>query len=230
MMELIDFLRKLPTPEYLQSWGPSLYFLLPAIVFAETGLLVGFFLPGDSLLFTAGVLVASGNLNVALLAAVLIAAAIAGDTVGYWIGRSTGPKIFTRERSLLFRPEHLLWTRAFYERHGGRTIILARFIPIARTFAPVVAGVAEMNYSRFVAYNVFGGAGWVLSLTIAGWGLGQFTWIRTHIDLVVVAIVFLSILPGIVEVARARFRKKPRPAPPPAGAPEEAARRTPAEV
>lgn len=211
MMQFVDFLRKLPTPEYLRLWGPYLYALLTAIVFAETGLLVGFFLPGDSLLFTAGVLVGTGDLNVVLLVTLLAAAAIAGDTVGYWIGRTTGPRIFTREKSLFFARDHLLWTKEFYERHGGKTIILARFVPIARTFAPVVAGVAQMQYRRFVAYNVFGGAGWVVSLTLLGWGLAQFEWIRKHIDLVVVAIIFISILPGLVEVIRARRRARLAP-------------------
>jgi membrane-associated protein len=219
-MQFIDFLRKLPTPEYLHQWGPYLYALLTAIIFAETGLLVGFFLPGDSLLFTAGVLVGNGDLDIRLLLALLCAAAIAGDTAGYWLGRTTGPRIFKREKSIFFARDHLLWTKAFYERHGGKTIILARFVPIARTFAPVVAGVAEMRYRRFIAYNVFGGIGWVVSLTLLGWGLGQVEWVRKHIDIAVVTIIFLSILPGIIEFLRARRGAASRAAAPPA-APSE---------
>ena len=141
--------------------------LIAAIVFAETGLLVGFFLPGDSLLVTAGIFCTSANptgtplLNIVSLNVVVIVAAIIGDTVGYWIGAKAGPKIFTREKSLFFSRKHLLRTKEFYERHGGKTIIIARFMPIIRTFAPVVAGVGKMSYRRFVSYNVFGGIGWV---------------------------------------------------------------------
>jgi membrane-associated protein len=207
-MDFLDFLRKLPTPEYLVTWGPYLYVFLTAIIFAETGLLAGFFLPGDSLLFTAGMLVATGNLDIILLNALLISAAIIGDTVGYWIGRKAGPKIFTREKSIFFNKDHLLWTKEFYERHGGKTIIIARFLPIARTFAPVVAGVGQMEYRRFVAYNVFGGIGWVVSLTLAGWALGHVAWVRKNIDLVVLAIIIISGLPVVIEVAKQRRRKR----------------------
>ncbi len=217
MAEFIDFVRKLPSPEYLATWGPYLYVLLTAIVFAETGLLFGFFLPGDSLLFAAGVLVAAGDLDIVLLNVLLISAAIAGDTLGYWIGRKTGPRIFTKEKSFFFNPDHLRWTREFYERHGGKTIIIARFVPIARTFAPVVAGVGAMNYRRFVAYNVLGGIGWVTSLTLLGWALGNVGWVRRHIDLVVLAIIIASISPGIVEWLRHRARQRSRGASSPAG-------------
>jgi membrane-associated protein len=180
---------------------------------------VGFFLPGDSLLFAAGVLVAAGDLDITLLVGLLSAAAIAGDTLGYWIGRKAGPRIFTRPKSFFFRPDHLVWTREFYERHGPKTIVLARFVPIARTFAPVVAGVGQMEYRRFVAYNVFGGIGWVASLTLMGWGLGQVAWIRRHVDLVVVAIVILSVLPGVIEFLRARARRRAALAAPPGESP-----------
>ena len=143
------------------------------IVFAETGLLVGFFLPGDSLLVTAGVFAGTGQLNILHLNLILIAAAILGDTVGYWFGRKTGPALFTRPKSLLFNPAHLKRAHDFYERHGGKTIVLARFMPLVRTFAPIVAGWAQMPYRRFLAFNVFGGALWVLSMTLIGYFLGQ---------------------------------------------------------
>lgn len=182
--------------------------VITAIVFSETGLMVGFFLPGDSLLFTAGALAAQGHLSIALLNGVLILAAIAGDTVGYWIGRRAGPSLFRRPRSLLFHPEHLRRARDFYEAHGGKTIILARFMPIIRTFAPVVAGMGRMDYGRFVFFNVFGGAMWVLSMTLAGYFLGTIPFVQRHFEAVVLAIIFLSILPGVVAVVRERAKAK----------------------
>jgi membrane-associated protein len=181
---------------------------MTVIVFAETGLMVGFFLPGDSLLVTAGVFAAAGKLSIVWLNVVLIAAAIAGDTVGYWIGRKAGPALFNRPRSRFFNPAHLRHAHDFYEKHGGKTIILARFMPIVRTFAPVVAGMGRMNYRRFVSFNVFGGALWVLSMTLIGFYLGQFAWVRKNIEIVIVIVVFLSILPGIIAFARERFRRK----------------------
>ncbi len=208
--DLHDFILKLTSPEYLQSFGPWLYALLAAIVYAETGLFT-FFLPGDSLLFVAGVLVGKGELNIAALVALLAAAAIAGDNTSYWIGRVAGPRIFTREKSFFLSKDHLDFTRRFYERHGVKTIILARFVPIARTFAPVVAGVGAMRYRRFLAYDVVGGVAWVGIMTCAGYTLGRFEWIRAHIDLVALAIVALSLTPGAVEILRA-WRRKPDPA------------------
>jgi membrane-associated protein len=178
------------------------------IVFAETGLMIGFFLPGDSLLVTAGVFAAAGKLDIWTLNLLLIAAAIVGDTVGYWIGRRAGPALFTRPKSLLFNPRHLKRAHDFYEKHGGQTIILARFMPIVRTFAPVVAGMGQMNYRRFVAFNVIGGIGWVVSMTLIGYFLGQFAWVRRNIEIVILVVVFLSILPGIVAFAREWLRKR----------------------
>ncbi|MDQ2979834.1 MAG: VTT domain-containing protein [Acidobacteriota bacterium] len=172
------------------------------IVFAETGLMIGFFLPGDSLLVTAGVFAARGNLNIWALNGLLIAAAILGDTVGYWIGRRAGTALFTRPKSLLFNPRHLKRAHDFYEKHGGKTIILARFMPIVRTFAPVVAGMAQMNYRRFVSFNVVGGVLWVVSMTLIGYFLGQFEWVRKNIEVVILIVVFASILPGIIAFAR----------------------------
>ncbi len=172
------------------------------IVFAETGLLVGFFLPGDSLLVTAGIFAGTGQLNILHLNAVLILAAIFGDTVGYWFGRKTGPALFTRPKSLLFNPKHLKRAHDFYEKHGGKTIVLARFMPIVRTFAPIVAGMGNMPYRRFLGFNVFGGALWVLSMTLIGYFLGQIPGVKEHVEIVIVTVVFLSILPGIIAAAK----------------------------
>jgi membrane-associated protein len=178
------------------------------VVFAETGLMVGFFLPGDSLLVTAGVFAASGQLNIWLLMGVLVVAAIVGDTVGYWIGHQAGPALFKRPKSLLFNPKHLRRAHDFYEKYGGQTIILARFMPIVRTFAPVVAGMGGMNYRRFLSFNVIGGFLWVVSMTLIGYFLGHFAWVRKNIELVILIVVFLSILPGIVAFAREKLKKR----------------------
>ncbi len=154
-------------------------------MFSETGLLVGFFLPGDSLLFTAGALAAQGHFSIVLLNTLLIVAAIVGDTVGYWFGRKMGSALFTRPKSLFFNPAHLRRAHDFYEKHGGKTIVLARFMPIIRTFAPVVAGMGKMDYGRFLAFNVFGGIGWVLSMTFAGYFLGQVAFVQRHFEVVI---------------------------------------------
>lgn len=181
---------------------------MTAIVFAETGLLVGFFLPGDSLLVTAGVFAATGKLNVWHIIGLLSVAAIVGDTVGYWFGRRVGQALFTRPRSLLFNPDHLRRAHDFYEKHGGKTIIIARFMPIVRTFAPIVAGMGRMNYRRFVSFNVFGGILWVISMTGIGYFLGQIPGVREHIEIVIVVVVFLSILPGIIAGGREWMKKR----------------------
>ena len=174
--------------------------LLTIIVFVETGLLIGFFLPGDSLLVTAGIFAAKGDLDLLTLNLALSAAAIVGDTVGYRIGYTTGPKIFTRENSLLFNRKHLISAKEFYDRYGGFTIVIARFIPIIRTFAPVVAGVGAMSYRRFLAFNVFGGIFWVMMTTLAGYFLGTFIPnIQEQIHLVIAIVIFLSLLPGMIK-------------------------------
>jgi membrane-associated protein len=174
--------------------------VLTIIVFVETGLLIGFFLPGDSLLVTAGIFAAKGDLDLLTLNLALSAAAIVGDTVGYRIGYTTGPKIFTRENSLLFNRKHLLSAKEFYDRYGGFTIVIARFIPIIRTFAPVVAGVGAMSYKRFLAFNVFGGTFWVMTTTLAGYFLGTLIPnIHEQIHLVIAIVIFLSLLPGIIK-------------------------------
>jgi membrane-associated protein len=189
----------------LVEWGGLV--MLNAIVFAETGLMVGFFLPGDSLLVTAGVFAATGRPNIWLLLVTVTLSAIVGDQLGYYIGHRTGPRIFRREDSLLFKRAHLRRAHDFYERHGGKTIILARFMPIIRTFAPVVAGVGAMTYRRFVAFNVIGGIAWVWSMSLLGYSLGHAVPdIERNIHLVIVAVVFLSILPGLVELVRSRGR------------------------
>ena len=203
----MEFLLELASGRYalddLVRWGG--YAVLVAIVFAETGLLVGFFLPGDSLLITAGLVAGSGGLNIWWVNVLVMAAAIVGDSVGYAIGYRAGPRIFTREDSLLFHRRHLIRTREFYARHGGKTIVLARFIPIIRTFAPVVAGVGQMAYRRFLFFNVFGGIGWVAGLTWAGYLLGQTVPnIDQHVHLVVAIVIVLSVLPIVGEIIKAR--------------------------
>jgi membrane-associated protein len=190
----------------LIRWGG--YVVLVAIVFTETGLLIGFFLPGDSLLITAGLVAATGALDIWWLNGLLIVAAIVGDSVGYAIGFRAGPRLFTREKSLLFRPSHVERTRQFYERHGVKTIVIARFVPIVRTFAPVVAGVGQMEYRRFLIYNVVGGVGWVMSMTWAGYLLGQtIPNIGDHIHVVVVIVIVLSLIPIAVELYKERRRR-----------------------
>jgi membrane-associated protein len=209
---LLEFVRTLTTPEKLIALlstvlgGPFGYVLLFAVVFAETGLLVGFFLPGDSLLFTVGVVAGAGHLNIVVINIVLMAAAIIGDTVGYLLGRQAGPHIFARPDSRFFKREHLLRTKQFYEKHGGKTIIYARFIPIIRTFAPFVAGVGEMNYGRFISFNVFGGIGWVFAMTMLGYYLGMVPFVRQNFEKVIMAIIFVSVLPVLVEAVKARRR------------------------
>jgi membrane-associated protein len=190
----------------LIRWGG--YVLLVAIVFTETGLLVGFFLPGDSLLITAGLVAAAGALNIWWINALLIVAAIVGDSVGYAIGARIGPRLFTREKSLLFNPRHVERTRRFYARHGAKTIVIARFVPIIRTFAPVVAGVGQMPYRRFLFYNVAGGVGWVTSMTWAGYLLGRvIPNIAEYIHIVVVVVIVLSVIPIVVEILKERRRR-----------------------
>ncbi len=177
------------------------------IVFTETGLFVGFFLPGDSLLVTAGIFAAAGMLNVYYLVILGSICAVVGDQVGYFIGRSAGQALYTREDSFFFRKSHLERAHEFYEKYGGKTIVLARFIPIVRTFAPAVAGAAAMNYRRFVTYNVFGGVLWVCGMVILGYTLGSaIPNVERHIHLIIVVVIFLSVLPPIIEMLRQRFR------------------------
>src|SRR5918997_164630 len=184
------------------------------IVFAETGLAVGFFLPGDSLLVFAGLIARAGRLTVAILLSTLFVAAVVGDAVGYYTGHKLGPRLFTRKKSLLFRPSHLQKANEFYEKYGGKTIIIARFVPIVRTFAPIVAGAAQMSYRRFVVYNLVGGFLWVFSMILAGYFLGTIVEnalgikLEDHIEKVVVVVVFLSLLPPVYEYLKSRREKK----------------------
>lgn len=178
---------------------------LAAIVFAETGLMVGFFLPGDSLLVTAGLFAARGDLDITVLNLVAVVSAIVGDATGYWVGLRAGRALYSRPNSLLFRRDHLLKSEQFYERHGGKTIVIARFIPIVRTFAPVVAGAARMQYRQFAVYNIAGGLLWVLSMTLTGYFLGRtIPNIEKNIHLVVGAVIVLSLLPGLIAWLRER--------------------------
>ena len=209
--------------EFLWDWFHRIYDVeslvrvgglaaLTAIVFTETGLFVGFFLPGDSLLVTAGIFAATGDLNLWTLNIVLSLAAILGDTTGYVIGFKTGPMIFRREDSLFFHRKHLITAKQFYDQYGGFTIFIARFIPILRTFAPVVAGVGKMQYSRFIAYNVFGGIFWVFSMTFAGYFLGRMVPnIQEQIHVVIAVVIFLSLLPGITKLAREKWKTRSSP-------------------
>jgi membrane-associated protein len=210
---ILDFYRILTTPERLIQLLTTLlsgwlsYAALFGIVFSETGLLIGFFLPVDSLLFTVGVVAGAGHLNLIYVNLLLMAAAIIGDSTGYALGRSAGTHIFNRPNSRLFRREHLLQTQAFYEKHGGKTIIYARFIPIIRTFAPFVAGVAQMNYAKFFSFNVFGGIGWVFAMTTLGYGLGTVPIVRRHFEKVILAIILISVLPVIIEFIKSQRQK-----------------------
>jgi membrane-associated protein len=207
----VEFLLDVLTGRYalddLIRWGG--YTILTAIVFTETGLLIGCFLPGDSLLITAGLVAAAGALNIWWINALLIPAAVIGDSVGYAIGARLGPRVFTRPKSLLFDPRHVERTRDFYARHGAKTIVIARFVPIIRTFAPVVAGVGQMEYRRFLLYNIVGGVGWVTSMTWAGFFLGQtIPGIQQRIHIVVGVVIVLSVVPILVEIIRERRRQR----------------------
>jgi membrane-associated protein len=204
MEQLWNLFHRIYDVEFLVQTGGLA--VLTAIVFTETGLLVGFLLPGDSLLVTAGIFAAAGTFDLWRLNILLSLAAIAGDTVGYRIGYSSGPKIFTREHSLLFNRKHLMSAKAFYERYGGFTILMARFIPILRTFAPVVAGVGAMSYRRFIAFNVFGGIFWVMTTTLAGYFLGTFIPnIQKRIHLIIAIVIFVSLLPAIIKIVSERW-------------------------
>jgi membrane-associated protein len=190
--------------EVIQAYGPWTYALLFTIVFLETGLVVTPLLPGDSLLFAAGSFAALGALDLSLLFVLLTVAAILGDTLNYAIGHYLGPKVFHYERSRFFNPEHLKRTHAFYEKYGGKTIFLARFIPIIRTFAPFVAGIGKMDYRRFAIYNVTGAVAWVLICTLAGYFFGNLPFVKQNFSVVILAIVFVSVLPAVVEYLRHR--------------------------
>ena len=221
LIELFHYLKDLLNPKIiietlLVKGGIFVYLGLIFIVFAETGLAVGFFLPGDSLLVVAGLFAATGKLNLVALLLTLFVAAVVGDGVGYYTGARLGPRLFKREKSLLFRPSHLLKAHAFYEKYGGKTIIIARFVPIVRTFAPIVAGAAKMPYRNFVVYNVVGGFLWVFSMILAGYFLGNLLKSKFQIDLdehiewVVIIVVALSLVPPVIEYLKGRREKAAR--------------------
>lgn len=196
----------------IQQYGAWVYAILFLIVFCETGLVVTPFLPGDSLLFVAGTLAAAGGMNVHLLVVLLIIAAILGDAVNYAFGRYLGPKVFHDETARFLNRRHLMAAHEFYERHGGKTIIIARFIPIIRTYAPFVAGIGSMPYPRFALFNVTGAVFWVTSLAYAGYFFGNVPWVKKNLTLVIVGIIILSIMPAVIEYARHRLRRGAGPA------------------
>ena len=190
----------------VQNYGVWIYAILFLIIYCETGLVVTPFLPGDSLLFVAGTLAAAGDMYIHTLFAVLAAASFSGDNTNYWIGRFLGPRVFTREKSWVFNPAHLERTRRFYEKHGGKTVTIARFVPIIRTFAPFVAGIGRMAYGRFLFYSFAGSVLWISSLTYAGYYFGNIPMVKQNLALVIVGIVILSIMPGVVEYLKHRAR------------------------
>ena len=227
IIDLLYFVKdNILNPKVLIDWmlamlGPWVYLGLFFVVFAETGLAVGFFLPGDSLLVVCGLFAAAGKMNLWLLLILLFVAAVVGDAVGYYSGKKVGPAIFSRPKSRFFNPDHLRKAHAFYEKHGGKTIIIARFVPIVRTFAPIVAGAADMSYRQFAIFNIVGGFAWVTSMLFAGYFLGGLVeqavrsifgiegfLLEDHIDKVVIVVVLLSILPIIFEYLKARREKK----------------------
>ena len=189
---------------FVAQHGTWVYALLFAIVFCETGLVVTPFLPGDSLLFVAGTIAAAGGMDVATVMAVLVAAALCGDNVNYWIGRWAGPRMFHYRESRWLNPRHLERTHAFYARHGGKTVVIARFVPIVRTYVPFVAGVGKMPYLRFLAFSVLGALLWVISLCLAGYFFGNLAVVRNNLSLVIVLIVLVSVSPGLVAWLRHR--------------------------
>ncbi|MGE5648496.1 MAG: DedA family protein [Acidobacteriota bacterium] len=210
---LLDFLQTLTTPERLIHLLTTVltgwlgYALLVGIVFAETGLLTGFFLPGDSFLFTVGVVAGAAGMNLWIVIPLLMAGAIIGDSTGYFLGRRTGPHIFSRPNSRLFRREDLIRSQKFYEKYGGKTIVYAKFVPIVRTFAPFLAGVAGMKYSRFLTYSVSGVAGWVFCVTMLGHMLGAIPIVRQHFEKAIFLIIALSLIPVLLEFLKSRRKK-----------------------
>ncbi len=192
----------------IQNYGVWIYAILFLIIFCETGLVVTPFLPGDSLLFVAGALAAAGGMNVHLLVVLLIVAAILGDAVNYAFGRYLGPKVFHDEKARFLNRRHLMAAHDFYVRHGGKTIIIARFIPIIRTYAPFVAGIGSMPYPRFALFNVTGAILWVVSLAYAGYFFGNVPWVKKNLTLVIIGIVILSIMPVVIEFARHKWAKR----------------------
>lgn len=207
---LSELIHRLYHFDELIRWGG--YAVLLTIIFAETGVMAGFFLPGDSLLVTAGLFAATGELNLMLLLVSLCLAAILGDSLSYYIGHKLGPRLFNKEDSFLFHKDHLFRAKRFYEKYGSKTIVIARFVPIIRTFAPVVAGAGEMNYKSFIFYNIAGGIGWVCSMILVGYFLGRsIPNIEHHVHKIILVVIFLSLIPAAVEIWKER-RVRPTPA------------------
>jgi membrane-associated protein len=196
--------------ELAGQYGPWLYGILFLVIFAETGLVVFPFLPGDSILFIAGTVIAIAGLNIHILVMVLIAAAVLGDSVNYAIGRFIGPKVFHEPESRWFKREYLQRTQTFYDKYGGLAIIIGRFVPIVRTFAPFLAGVAGMPYHRFLSFNVIGGVSWIASLVYAGYLLGNIPWVKQNLTYIVLGIVLVSLIPAISTYVRERREPKPK--------------------
>ncbi|WP_243438349.1 DedA family protein [Fundidesulfovibrio soli] len=186
------------------SYGTWTYLVLFLVIFCETGLVVTPFLPGDSLLFTVGALCGAGYLDPVLTAGLMTAGAILGDNTNYWIGRVVGPAVFSREDSWLLNKKHLNKTHAFYEKHGGKTVVIARFMPIVRTFAPFVAGIGKMSYARFLTFSVSGGVFWICFFVGLGFFIGNMPWVKRYFSVVIYGIILLSIMPGVIEFMRAR--------------------------
>lgn len=214
IQHILDLYRSLTNPDQLSQLLHTLlsgwlgYAAMFAVVYSETGLLVGFFLPGDSFLFTIGVVAGLGALDIVQVNILLMAAAMLGDSTGYWLGRKTGPRIFSRPDSRFFKQEYITRTKAFYERYGGKTIILARFVPIVRTFAAFVAGVGQMPYLRFLPFSVCGGIGWVFLMTMLGYELGGIPIIKRNFDKAILVVIFLSLVPTFIEAYKARREMK----------------------
>ena len=210
LASLIDFILHIDQHliELTQTYGLWIYAILFLIVFCETGLVVTPFLPGDSLLFAAGAVAALGGMNVHMAAALLLAAAVIGDAANFAVGKYFGEKLFAKPDSRVFKREYLDKTHAFYEKYGGKTIILARFVPIVRTFAPFVAGMGDMHYGRFIRYNVIGALMWVGLLTYTGYFFGELPVVKNNFGLVVIGIIVVSVLPMAVEIAKAKWGKK----------------------
>jgi membrane-associated protein len=204
LMQLVDMV--LHVDKYLNAiatdYGTWTYFILFMIIFCETGLVVTPFLPGDSLLFATGALCGGGVLNPHLIFVLLVCAAFIGDNLNYWIGRRVGPAVFEREKTRFFKKAYLLKAHAFYEKHGGKTVILARFVPIVRTFSPFVAGIARMAYSQFLAYSIFGAVVWVAFFVYTGYFFGNMPFIKRNFSIVILAIIIISVLPGVIEYLR----------------------------
>jgi len=213
--QIIDFILHLDKylGEIIQAYGAWTYALLFFVIFMETGFVITPFLPGDSLIFAAGTLAGMGYLNIWLLYIVLCAAAILGDTVNYWIGHYIGPRAFSGNIRFL-KKEYLDRTHAFYEKHGGKTIIIARFIPIIRTFAPFVAGVGAMTYPKFISYNVIGGMAWVGLFLFGGYFFGNLPFVQSNFSFVLMAIIFISVLPAIIEIINSRLQARKQTQPP----------------